>query len=1024
MNSKLLLNILLLCLSFSLKSQIIYVKPNATGNGSSWSNARGDLRQVIQSAVYGTQIWVAKGTYFTTNCTTCSVTDRQLAFEIPDGVAIYGGFVGTETSLSQRNWEINTTILSGDIDGDGRATNNTYNIIYLQRASVTTIIDGFTITGGNADNSASIGERYTSGAAIYNDGRSGGFTSPTIKNCVFARNFSVGFGGAVFNNAGFSGFNEARFMNCQFTNNFSQSGGGAICNWGVFGGTCNAKFEFCRFTGNKTENSGGAAMNDGQIGMCEPSFINCQFYKNESTLYGGTIYNLGKSGNCTPTITGCLFWANKAFSAAGVYCLGSERGNSNPRITNCIFYKNEANTGGSVYANAGEGTDGRATGTAKPVLTNCIIWKNIAGTAPQLRDINGLPYISHSIVDVATCEKVHSGVGDGVTCGDGMLYNQDPLFNDPDNGDFHLVPGSPAINAGLNATITSQSVNFDLDSLSRIVGNAVDIGAWEFNPAAQFPPRILVSPESKTVCLGENTVLKTNVTGSLPLRFQWYKNNIAINNATTDILKLDNVALADSGVYKCIVRNELDKMAISDDAILKVKPVLPLSISINLTRTPTCKGDTATFKADIKNVGLNPKIEWQLNGTTVSTGSDTYTVPIESEFHKFTCKITSSEQCVLPNTLTSNELTVPVQTQVLPSIVLTAPVLASCVGDNIVFNTTIKNGGDTPQYQWYVNNILIDNRANSFQSTTLKDGDKVKAFLKSSSKCVTQSDVFSNELSVTLKSKTLVGVVMNANKTEICQGDSVVFTAIGTGGGATPQYEWLLNGTKLADKGSVLILKNLQNGDKLKSIFTSSETCTSKNQAESDLVTITVNDAFTPTATVTVSKSTICKGERVVFEVTGKNVGAAPKYQWLRNGKSLNWDLSGYATDSLRIDDVISVKVQSTNVCSTVKTIESNSLKPRVRICLYNQVYGDKQALIYPNPSSESNVYVGLVNLTGKVQIDVLTQNGQNIYRKTIDNVLDDKEASIEIPNLPDGLYIVRVINGDFTAYKKWMVAQ
>ena len=95
-----------------------------------------------------------------------------------------------------------------------------------------------------------------------------------------------------------------------------------------------------------------------------------------------------------------------------------------------------------------------------------------------------------------------------------------------------------------------------------------------------------------------------------------------------------------------------------------------------------------------------------------------------------------------------------------------------------------------------------------------------------------------------------------------------------------------------------------------------------------------------------------------------------------------------------------------------------------MRICLYNQVYGDKQALIYPNPSSESNVYVGLVNLTGKVQIDVLTQNGQNIYRKTIDNVLDDKEASIEIPNLPDGLYIVRVINGDFTAYKKWVVAQ
>ena len=120
MNLKHLVNVTLLCLSVSLQSQTIYIKPNATGNGSSWANARGDLRQAMQSAGFGTQIWVAQGIYFTTTCSNCSTADRQLSFEIPDGVAVYGGFKGTETSLSQRNWESNKTILSGDIDNNGQ----------------------------------------------------------------------------------------------------------------------------------------------------------------------------------------------------------------------------------------------------------------------------------------------------------------------------------------------------------------------------------------------------------------------------------------------------------------------------------------------------------------------------------------------------------------------------------------------------------------------------------------------------------------------------------------------------------------------------------------------------------------------------------------------------------------------------------------------------------------------------------------------------------------------------------------
>ena len=430
------------------------------------------------------------------------------------------------------------------------------------------------------------------------------------------------------------------------------------------------------------------------------------------------------------------------------------------------------------------------------------------------------------------------------------------------------------------------------------------------------------------------------------------------------------------------------------------------------------------FVADYKNGGINPKIEWRMNGTVISSGTNSYTAPIVSSFHHYTAKITSSEQCALPNVLISNDLTVPVEVIDTPSIVLAASTNATCKGENITFSTTIKNGGDTPQYQWFANNTLIDNRLNILQINTLNDFDKIKCLLKSSKKCSVKNDVPSNEETVFIKDLVPVSITMSANKSEICSGDSVTFSALGKGGGSTPQYQWFLNNQKLAEQTSIYKTNNLKNGDKVKAVFISSETCPSKKTVESDSIKIIVNENLMPTVSVTVSKSTLCKGERVVFEAIGNSLGSSPQYKWYRNGKYLNWDGIRYATDSLHIDDAINVIAQSSNRCVLEKMAVSNVFKPRVRICIYGKEYGDKQALVYPNPTSEPRTEVGLVNLTGQVRIDIFNERGQQLFTKTVENVQDDKEVDIEMLQIPDGLYIVRVINGDFTAHKKWIVGQ
>src|SRR5512146_1311716 len=89
--------------------QTCYVKAGASGIGTSWANAFGSLQSALTNPLC-TQIWVAKGTYKPT-----TGLDRTISFVLMNGVAVYGGFLGTETLLSQRNPVLNETILSGNI---------------------------------------------------------------------------------------------------------------------------------------------------------------------------------------------------------------------------------------------------------------------------------------------------------------------------------------------------------------------------------------------------------------------------------------------------------------------------------------------------------------------------------------------------------------------------------------------------------------------------------------------------------------------------------------------------------------------------------------------------------------------------------------------------------------------------------------------------------------------------------------------------------------------------------------------
>ena len=414
-------------------------------NGSSWALAYSDLQEALQTADGVQEIWVAKGTYIP------HTTDREVAFVLNDGIQLYGGFAGTESSLENRDLENNPTILSGDLAGDDgpgfeNIGENAYTIIYTQKVSANTIVDGFIIKGGHADNSASSSPQHRSGAGWYNDIPWGtyGHSSPTIRNCTFESNIAQFSGGALFN-SGSVGQSYTSIFNCTFKNNRAEIG--------------------------------GAIYNEGNNGIANPEIVNCQFIENHAVQTGGAMYNFAlNEGDVTPRVVNTVFSNNTAHSAAGFYSLVIT-GTSFSSLTNCTFYGNYAGIGGALYLNTS------ASGFCEATITNTIFWGSDSEFDPFFHySGDGTPriYLFNSIVDAPDCSALIAGANQ-VNCNTSdILFNVDPLFVNAEAGDFHLMEGSPAIDVGINEAIELTGVSEDIDGEQRIMQDLVDLGVDEW----------------------------------------------------------------------------------------------------------------------------------------------------------------------------------------------------------------------------------------------------------------------------------------------------------------------------------------------------------------------------------------------------------------------------------------------------------------------------------------------------------------------------------------------------------------
>jgi predicted outer membrane repeat protein len=320
--------------AITMLRHVVYVDSAAQGlnNGSSWKNAYPNLRLGMLNASPSYEIWVAKGTYFPVLVDSLN-SPRTSSFQlVANGSPIFGGFSGKETQRDQRSWKVNQTILSGDINKKGDSSDNCFHVVLGANNAV---LDGFIITGGNADSFTTAGNDSL-GGGMYNSG-----VAPKIINCTFRNNYAKG-GGAMFNYWDASPI----ITNCTFCYNVATETAEGVL----------------------TERTAGGAIYDNW--SCNPVVTSCVFYRNSvgSQGNGAAIYHYWSDSirvnNCTffdnfgpgGTRTGfAVEWGGaKIRNSIMVRTpMGNLDGRGAAAFTNCCFPMGDTTHGtGCIYVDA------------------------------------------------------------------------------------------------------------------------------------------------------------------------------------------------------------------------------------------------------------------------------------------------------------------------------------------------------------------------------------------------------------------------------------------------------------------------------------------------------------------------------------------------------------------------------------------------------------------------------------------------------------------------------------------------
>jgi hypothetical protein len=632
---KIFFSILFFVLSVSIVSAqtipTFYVKTaqdggSDTNTGTSWDQAFETIQTAIDiGALYGNaQVWVAKGTYHPTLLTNPNSTDTMAkAIIMKPGVMLYGGFVGNETDLDERDYELNETIISSDINGDdtwvwnnnqwivSNIDDNYLNVILFSGEhgsfNLRSGFDGFTITGAKSRSGI-----YARDYEVSQNTESVQI-SPMICNNKITRNIStIASGGIAFIIGGTNNYSNTIIAGNKIYNN---KGGGASIRIHADGSISlhnSIIIEKNEFFYNSGDKGGGLYTYSSSYSQTTSFLISDNTFYNNYANEGGGMYLMTSFGDSISyTIQNNLIYNNTAnWMGGGVEIINFHEVICNFVMRNNLIVNNRAieSCGGGFLAKPFSGSEYGSV-VIELKLFNNIIWGNRAPVDNQI----------HNNENAYTVNMHHCAIEDGFS---GIGLSEDnilidtlndssygPQFINPSNTcgidentestDWHYSNAcSPCVDAGSNQF--TQNLYQDFDANPRIYNSGtVDIGPYEFQGV--HPDFNVSISGTETACPNDAILLNSSVSGGTPPYSYLWSNNDTENN-TQD---------TGCGIYSLTV-TDLNNCAAISNYNVQIAPAdfLPNNQRLYIASNGICSGHGSSWEDALAPYRIQEAIDY------------------------------------------------------------------------------------------------------------------------------------------------------------------------------------------------------------------------------------------------------------------------------------------------------------------------------------------------------------------------------------------------------------------------------
>ncbi len=590
---------------------------------------------------------------------------------------------------------------------------------------------------------------------------------------------------------------------------------------------------------------------------------------------------------------------------------------NNPTIGTGLWTTGPATTGGTIDSPTQHNSN--VSGLSGGDVLEAI-WTISNGTCPSSSDtvtFTGQAVAAANVSLSADLSQVCEGTSVtftavGVNGGSAPTYE----FFDGSNNSLQAASGT--------STFVLSATTIDTNIYVEMVSNSSCLGA---NPSTVQSSTVFVqvdqNPTAATAglddsyCAADYTLQGNSPTvgsGTWTLAGGSATINSPSDPNSTVTIPVGQVATFDWTISNGVCPSSTDQVEITNSCVTCTDPG---TATLSPLGPVTQCGGNVTLTASESGTG-SFEYEFYLDGLSIQgpSATNTYSATISGNYHVV---ITDPAD---PGTCFSTSNTVTVTIDQAPDAANAGSPQSLCTNSTTLAANTPVVGTGT----WSVisgSGSFADASDPTTSVTGLMTGSNVFQWTISNGSCPDETD----QVTITVSGSATADVSITEDANPICNGDNVCFTATPTNGGASPTYEWFVNGGSVQGPSATdtYCSAALSNADQIHCVMTSSLGCATNNPATSNTVNMTVNSTSTASVSIVADQTTICSGTNVTFTATPTN-GGTPTYQWKLNGGNVGTNSDTYANSTLNNGDVVEVEMTSSMTCVTGSPASSNQV--------------------------------------------------------------------------------------------------